>query len=290
MSENSAPSTLVVTGGASGFGLAVANECASLGADVALLDIDEDRLRAAAATIEAEHGVRALAVAADLSSDPDLAAAAALVDEELGGCDLLWANVGVQQFGAVEALTDDEWRWVLDVNVVGAARTVRAFLPLLRRSGRARLVFTSSANALAPAARLGAYQASKFAVVGLAETLRLELAGDGIGVSVVYPSGMFTRHLESSANARPGSLGDAGDVSEDLEAMMASRPMTEEDLTTAEVAAANAVAGVLAGAPHVITHGALDAAVLAHQAELRAALARVGARRPTGDPSPAEVR
>ena len=279
MSTVAAPSTVVVTGGASGFGLALATECAALGADVALLDIDEGRVGDAASQVAAEHGVRALGLVADVSSGPDLDRAAARVEDELGGCDLLWANVGVQQFGAVDALTDDEWRWVLDVNVIGTVRTVRAFLPMLRRAERARLVFTSSANALAPAARLGAYQASKFAVVGLAETLRLELADDGIAVSVVYPSGMFTRHLESSAAARPGSLGDAGDPSADLEAMMASRPMTEDDLTTAEVAAANAVADVLAGAPHVITHGALDEAVLAQQAQLRAALDRVDRRR-----------
>ena len=89
---------------------------------------------------------------------------------------------------------------------------------------------------------------------------------------------MITRHLESSAAARPGALGEAKDFTDDLTAMMASRPMTELDLATAEDAAANAVAGVLAGEPHVITHGDLDHPVVASQAAIRAALALVAER------------
>jgi NAD(P)-dependent dehydrogenase (short-subunit alcohol dehydrogenase family) len=164
---------------------------------------------------------------------------------------------------------------VLDVNVIGTARTVQAFLPLVRRAastGTGRIAVTASANALAPAARLGAYQASKYAVVGLAETLRLELAPEGIAVSIVYPSGMFTRHLESSAAARPDGLG-SGEVSDDdLNTMMESRPMTEADLTTAEAAAAAGLAGVLAGEHHVITHGDLAEPIAAHHGAIDRAL------------------
>lgn len=123
-----------------------------------------------------------------------------------------------------------------------------------------------------PAARLGAYQASKFGLVGLAETLRIELAGDGIGVSIVYPSGMLTRHLESSAQARPAALGPGEVSDDDLTAMMASRPMTESDLTTADDAAERAVAGVLAGEPYVVTHGDLSEPVSARHAAIEAAL------------------
>lgn len=270
--------TLVITGGASGFGLGVAHSCAARGFDVALLDRDHDRVIDAAAQLSDAHGVRVLAVAADVSSTASIDAAAIAVRAEFGRCDLLWANVGVQHFGAVEAITDDEWRWVLDVNVVGTVRTVRAFLPLLRASDGGRLAITASANALAPAARLGAYQASKYAVVGVAETLRIELAADAIGVSVVYPSGMITRHLESSAAARPDALGAVNDFTEDLTAMMASRPMSARDLATAEDAAANAVAGVLAGEPHVITHGDLDSLVKTSHATITDALARASQR------------
>ena len=264
----------VITGGASGFGLALAGACAARGFAVAVLDIDAERVATTAAELAAAHDTRVIGRRVDVASDAEVVAAARAVTEELGRCDLLWANVGVQHFGAVETISDDVWRWVLDVNVIGAARTVRAFLPLLRASAPARLAFTASVNALAPAAWLGVYQTSKYALVGLAETLRIELAADDISVSIVYPSGMLTRHLESSAQARPAELGPGEVADADLVAMMESRPMTEADLTTAEDAAARALGPVLEGAPHVITHGDLSAAVAEHHAVIDAAVNR----------------
>jgi len=269
------PGVAVVTGAASGFGRAIVDDLAGRGSDVALLDIDGPRAEAAAAEVREAHGRATLGRRVDVSSTVDVEAAAADVGGRWGRCDLLWVNVGVQHFGAVETIGEDVWRWVLDVNVVGAARTVTAFLPLLRSGAGARIAVTASANALAPAARLGAYQASKYAVVGLAETLRIELEADGIGVSVVYPSGMLTRHLESSAAARPTELGPGDVAEEDLTAMMASRPMTEVDLTTAEDAAARSVGLVLDGADHVITHGDLAEPVARAHAAVDEALARL---------------
>lgn len=265
----------MITGGASGFGLALAQQCAARGMNVGLLDIDAERVADAAATLLRDHGVEVLGRRVDVASADDIAAAGSEVNERFGRCDLLWVNVGVQHFGAIEAIDDDVWRWVLDVNVIGAARTTRAFLPLLRAAGGGRIAFTASANALAPAARLGAYQASKYAIVGLAETLRIELASEGIGVAIVYPSGMITRHLESSAAARPADLGSGEVDGDDLQAMMASRPLTPADLTTADVAAERALAEVLAGETHVITHGDLAAAVSQHHEAINRALARL---------------
>jgi NAD(P)-dependent dehydrogenase (short-subunit alcohol dehydrogenase family) len=145
---------------------------------------------------------------------------------------------------------------------------------LLRASAPARVAFTASANVLAPAARLGAYQASKHALVGLAETLRIELAPESIEVAVVYPSGMPTRHLESSLAARPAALGPAQIEKGEIDAALASRPQLASDLVTAEAAAVRALDGVLAGERHVITHGTLADAVAEHHAELERALAR----------------
>lgn len=275
MTTRDAQEVAVVTGGASGFGLALAHACAARGMAVALLDIDRERAADAAMAVADRHGVPAMGRHVDVASSGDVDAAAGEEGERFGRCDLLVANVGVQHFGAVEAIADEVWRWVLDVNVVGTARTVRAFLPLLRAADRAVLAFTASANALAPAARLGAYQASKYAVVGLAETLRIELAADAIQVSIVYPSGMATRHLESSAAARPAELGPGDVAPDDLNAMMASRPLTAADLTTAEIAAERALAGVLAGEPHVITHGDLGQSVARHHAAIDRALTRL---------------
>ncbi len=270
----------VITGGASGFGLALGSQCAAHGMDVALLDLDGERAEGEAAGLAAAHGVAALGLAVDVAEASAVGAAADAVEERFGPADLVVSNVGVQLFGAVERLTDDEWLWVLDVNVVGSARVARAFLPLLRKADHGRLAFTTSASVLDPASRMAAYQASKFAVWGLAETLRLELADEGIDVSVIFPSGMITRHLETSAAAQPGHLRrDIGDE-EDFTAMLASNPALAEAVVTPEDAALRVLDAVLAGEPYVITHGDLAAAVDDRAVALRrAAEAAVGTTR-----------
>jgi NAD(P)-dependent dehydrogenase (short-subunit alcohol dehydrogenase family) len=258
----------VATGGASGLGLALGERCAALGMDVVLLDLDGDRAAAEAARVGEAHGVGALGMAVDVADAASVDAAATAIEGRYGVADLVLSNVGVQLFGAVESFTDDEWRWLLDVNVTGSARVARAFLPLLRRSERGRLAFTTSSSILDPASRLGAYQASKFAVWGLAETLRLELADDGIGVSVILPSGMITRHLETSEAAQPEHLRRpvAGDG--DLDAMLASNPEMAAMLATPADAAVGVIEAVLADEPYVITHGDLVEAVAARGAKL----------------------
>ena len=112
----------VVTGGASGFGLALAERCAALGMAVALLDLDGERASSEAARVAEEHGVATLGMTVDVADAASVTAAATAVDERFGAVDLVVSNVGVQLFGSVEAFTDDEWRWLLDVNVTGSSR------------------------------------------------------------------------------------------------------------------------------------------------------------------------
>jgi NAD(P)-dependent dehydrogenase (short-subunit alcohol dehydrogenase family) len=196
-------------------------------------------------------------VRTDVGDAASVDAAAEHVDATLGGCDLVCANVGVQQFGAIDRLTEDDWAWVLNVNVLGTVRTVRAFLPLLRRrDGWRHVVLTSSSSALVPSVRLGAYQTSKFAVVGFGDTLRLELAAEGIGVTVLFPAGMATRHLESSAQARPAELGASVMRPDDIEAMLASAPTGATEFVTADEAVRGLLEQLVADEPYVLTHGA----------------------------------
>ena len=199
---------------------------------------------------------------------------------DLGGADLVCSNVGVQQIGALETFSDDAWRWMLDINVIGAARVARSFLPALRRSPRAHLLFTASSSVLVPASHLAAYQASKFAVLGLAETLRLEWQEHGIEISVVFPSGMITRHLESSLAARPGTVDGEIAPGDDMRAVLASNPAFARDAVTADVAARHVVDDVLAGARYVVTHGDLVESLADQQAHLLAAAERARDRRP----------
>jgi NAD(P)-dependent dehydrogenase (short-subunit alcohol dehydrogenase family) len=246
----------VITGAGSGLGAAMGRLFAGAGMAVAALDIDEPSARQTAAALAEQFGVPTTSLRMDVGDAGSVAAAARHVAQTLGGCDVLCANVGVQQFGAIDRLTEQDWEWVLRVNVLGTVRTVREFLPLLRaRHGWRRIVLTASSSVLAPAVRLGAYQTSKFAVMGFGETLREELAGEGVGVTLLFPGGMVTRHLESSALARPAELGASAQRTEDLEAMMAHRPMAAGDVVTPDHAIRHLLAGLIDDAPYVVTHG-----------------------------------
>ena len=248
--------TAVVTGAGSGLGAAMARAFADAGADVALLDIDAESAAANAAMIAEETGVTTTSARVDVGDTASVVTAAEHVRGTLGGCDILCSNVGVQQFGAIDKLTEQDWQWVLNVNVLGTVRTVREFLPMLRAgSGLRRIVFTASSSVLAPSVRMGAYQTSKFAVLGFAESLREELTGEDIGITVLFPGGMMTRHLESSVVARPAELGESLLDMDDVNAMVSHQPMGDDDLATPEHAIRNLLADLDAGEPYVITHG-----------------------------------
>ena len=258
----------VVTGGASGFGLALAQLSASRGMAVALLDLDGERAATEAEGIAAAHGVSTLGLHVNVADPESVGTAAAKIGAQFGRADLVISNVGVQLFGPNERLTDDEWRWVLDVNVIGSARVARTFVPLLRRSSHARLAFTSSSSVLSAASHMAAYQTSKFAVWGLAESLRVELAQDGISVSVVFPSGMISRHIETSEAAQPEYLRRPIATEEDFVAMVASNPAMTEAVVTPEDAASAVLDALLANKPYIVTHGDLVGAVEGRWAEL----------------------
>jgi len=110
-----------------------------------------------------------------------------------------------------------------------------------------------------PGLRLGAYQTSKFAVWGYGETLRQKLADEGIGVTVLVPAGMRTRHLESSARARPAEKGEWVILPGDIDAMMSSRNMGDDHVASPEHAVRNLITDLVANQPYVITHGAYRA-------------------------------
>ncbi|MCK9877905.1 SDR family oxidoreductase [Frankia sp. Ag45/Mut15] len=247
----------VITGAGSGLGAALARVFAEAGMAVAALDIDPATAEQTADEIAARFGVPTTAARVDVGDPKAITDAAAHVEATLGGCDVLCANVGVQQFGALDRLTDQDWEWVLSVNVLGTVRTVRSFLPLIRaRGGWRRIMVTASSSVLVPGVRLGAYITSKFAVQGYAETLRAELAAEGIGVSVLFPAGMTTRHLETSASARPAERGAWTMLPDDIEVMLASRGTDEAShVVTPDHAVRNVIQELQADNPYIITHG-----------------------------------
>ena len=265
----------VITGAGSGFGASLAQRFSHAGMNIVALDIDAVRAEQTAESARTA-GIKAIAMGVDVANRTSLETAATATDAAFGACTVLCANVGVQQFGAIDRLTEQDWRWVLDVNVLGVIHTVNAFLPLLRRSqGQRRIAITSSSAALTPGVRMGAYTMSKYAVTGYAETLRMELAAESIGVSIIFPAGMITRHLESSAAARPAELGKSEFRREDIDAMMASRKMqSASHVATAEHATRHVLADLAANERYIITHGEYSDNLRTSHADIMRAHAR----------------
>jgi 2-keto-3-deoxy-L-fuconate dehydrogenase len=171
--------TAVVTGGASGIGLATAHTLAARGAAVALLDLTDPPAGDTAPNV---FGVRC-----DVTDDGSVRAAITEVSERFGGPDIVVANAGVGAQGTVEDNPDDEWHRVLDVNVVGTARTVRAALPYLRRSQAPAVVVTCSIASWAGLPRRAVYSASKGALYALTLAMAADHLHEGIRVNGVAP-------------------------------------------------------------------------------------------------------
>ena len=173
----------VVTGGSSGIGLSAAQLLASRGARVELLDI-------AAPPVDVTEGSLAVAlgyVACDVADDESVRAAVQTVADRHGRVDVVIANAGIGAQGTVADNSDDEWHRVLDVNVIGVARTVRAALPELRRSPAAAVVVTCSIASWAGLPRRAVYGASKGALYALTLAMAADHVADGIRVNGVAP-------------------------------------------------------------------------------------------------------
>jgi NAD(P)-dependent dehydrogenase (short-subunit alcohol dehydrogenase family) len=188
----------VITGGASGIGRATALALARLGSDVAIADVNDRRLAEAEAELAA-LGRRVLAIHCDVARDDDVERLAGTVLAELRRVDLLMNNAGVVLRGAVEQIPLYDWRWSLDINLLGVVRGVRAFLGHMIERGSGHIVNTASAAGLLALTGEGApYIASKFAVVGLSEALALYARPLGIGVSVLCPGSVDTNLSETA--------------------------------------------------------------------------------------------
>jgi NAD(P)-dependent dehydrogenase (short-subunit alcohol dehydrogenase family) len=208
----------LVTGGASGIGRAVAELLQARGASVAVLDRAGD----------APDG--ALFVAADVTDD---AAVRAAVDEaaaRLGGLDIVVNNAGIGAQGTVADNDDDEWRRVLDVNVLGMVRVARAALPHLRRSAHAAIVNTSSVAATAGLPNRALYSATKGAVYSLTLAMAADHVADGIRVNCVCPGTADTPWVQRLLDA-------AEDPKAERAALNARQPMGRL-VSAAEVAEA----------------------------------------------------
>lgn len=196
---------VVITGGASGIGLAMARRFATDGATLVLADIEEDTLGAAVAELS-DSGATVSGVRTDVT---DPASFAALRDDTLsrhGAVHVLCNNAGVAAGGPAWEVSLDVWRWVMDVNVFGVINGIHTFVPTMIEQGEGHVVNTASIAGLIAAPGIGPYTASKQAVVSISETLLQDLAAAGhpVGVSVLCPAFVKTRIHEAERNAPAG--------------------------------------------------------------------------------------
>jgi NAD(P)-dependent dehydrogenase (short-subunit alcohol dehydrogenase family) len=197
----------VVTGGASGIGRAMAMDLARRGLNLVLADVEAKPLARTAEEV-AEHGVSVLPVRTDVS---ELASVRALADtayRRFEAVHVVCNNAGVSTGGPLQAARHEDWQWVIGVNLWGVIHGVETFVPRMIAGGQpGHIVNTASMAGLIASAGLGIYNTTKYAVVGLSETLAKDLRDTAIGVSVLCPMGVQT-HIRDSERNRPAQYGE----------------------------------------------------------------------------------
>ena len=227
----------LVTGGASGIGRAITRALRMRGATVASLDLRP--------LTQPEEDI--LEIACDVGNDASVREAVAEVAERLSGLDVVVSNAGIGSAGGVEDVTDEEWHHILDINVVGTARLVRAALPHLRESattGRAAVVCTGSIAAWTGLVQRAAYSASKGALHALVLAMAADLVREGVRVNAVAPGTADTPWVQRLLAAAP-------DPDAALAALRARQPtgrlVTAEEVAHAVCYLASPFAGATTG-------------------------------------------
>jgi 3-oxoacyl-[acyl-carrier protein] reductase len=190
-------SIAVVTGAGRGIGRAIALALASRGLDVALLSRTRDELDDTAARVVA-LGRRALALACDVTKAAEVESARDAIVEQLGAPRVLVNNAGVVKRARVEAMSEADWDYVLDVNLKGTFLVTRAFLPSMQAAKAGRIIAIASISATLGTAEQAAYCASKWGVVGFMKSLAEELRGSPLQAAWVLPGSVDTEMLDRS--------------------------------------------------------------------------------------------
>ncbi|HEV7715188.1 MAG TPA: SDR family NAD(P)-dependent oxidoreductase [Steroidobacteraceae bacterium] len=261
-----------ITGAASGIGLGLARTFAAARMTVVMADVRVPALEAAAASLGAT-GAKILALPLDVTDRAAWSAAVDRVERELGPVELLCSNAGVNFIGATQEATYQDWDFGLGVNLGGAINAVHTIVPRMIASGRGgHVVITSSVSGLFTGGGSGVYATTKYALVGLAESLRGDLKRHGIGVSVLCPGPVKSELFESTAAVRPAKLAATGSipvvppgVSREDTPIFVTAPSGEE-------VGQQVLAGIRRNDLYILTHSEIRPVLEARAAALIAAL------------------
>jgi NAD(P)-dependent dehydrogenase (short-subunit alcohol dehydrogenase family) len=238
----------VITGGAGGIGFALAEAFAARGARIALADVDEAGMAARAKTLEA-RGCEVLCVPTDVTRRDSVAALADAVWSRFGAAHVVCNNAGIALAGPLLQATPEDWRLTMEINFWGVVHGVDAFAPrMVAEAQGGHVLNTASMAGLVGMQWLGIYCASKFAVVGLSESLRRELEPHGIGVSVLCPMIVATEITRNSLRVRGKEAPAAPAVEQPPEGAM------KGGVVTTDVVAARVVRAIERNEPYVLTH------------------------------------
>lgn len=197
-----------VTGGASGIGLALGRAFAEAGMKVMLADVEPSALERALHSLKS-HGAQVQGIGCDVADPKSVERAAQATFAAFGNVHVVCNNAGVAAGGGIDNISIDNWRWVVDVNLMGVLYGVRSFLPhMLGHREGGYIVNTASMAGMINGMGFSPYAATKFAVVAMSEGLAAQLQPYGIGVSVLCPEFVRTRIGESGRN-RPARYGEA---------------------------------------------------------------------------------
>ncbi|QCT01872.1 short-chain dehydrogenase/reductase SDR [Paenibacillus algicola] len=184
--------TAIITGAGKGIGRAMAIALASEGVHVGLIARTAEDLQSLSKLITEQYGVKAIGAAADISLQSEVEAAFAVISQELGAIDILINNAGIAQFGNLLEMETEEWKKIIDVNLMGTYHMLRTVLPSMMERGSGDVINISSTAGERGFATGSAYNASKFAVMGLTEAVLQEVRKHNIRVTALTPSTVNT--------------------------------------------------------------------------------------------------
>jgi NAD(P)-dependent dehydrogenase (short-subunit alcohol dehydrogenase family) len=256
-----------ITGGAAGIGLGMAQAFVRAGMKVVIADIRRDHLDEALAGFGGSPAVHGIQL--DVTDRRAMVDAADEAARIFGKVHVLCNNTGVGIAGPLKLATYDDWDWVMGVTLGGAINGVRTFLPRILEHGEGgHIVNTSSMAGILPHPGMGIYNTAKFAVVGLSESLREDLAAENVGVSVLCPGPINTR-IHEAEMTRPAHLANSG-LAETTKVLqkMKDHPLFMDPGKVGEMV----LSAILNNQMHILTHEEFGDGIRARHAALEAAI------------------